>query len=167
MNRNTNAHSFSFSNTIQTDKTVVLYNSAMICFLDWLWSLGGESFRNRVIPPGTFIRQKIWRKAPRDFQVTQHADLPLVTTLLWHRGLYFMRRPAHSNNYVRQYDLKQSFITQQSLNTIFIKSFPQKRQKKVRYTVGVSKPSLRSVLKWHTGLFLVITLVILVCFVIL
>lgn len=108
----------------------MLYNSAMTCFLDWLWSLGGERFGNRVIPPGTFIRQRTWRKAPRDFQMTQHADLPLVTTLLWHRGLYFMRRPAHSNNYVRQYDLKQSFITQQSLNTIFIKSFPQKGQKK-------------------------------------
>lgn len=62
--------------------------------------------------------------------MTQQADLPLITAPLWHSVLYFTQSAPRSNDYVRRYDLKQSFITQQSLNTIFIKSFPQKKTEK-------------------------------------
>jgi len=62
-----------------TTTRVESLSNTVPCFeFDSLWSLGGERFGKEVIPPRTFIiRHRTWRKAPRDFQVTQHADLPL------------------------------------------------------------------------------------------
>lgn len=128
----------------------------------WAESIVGKGSFGRVHLSGVVKRKESTQGFPSDSTggppTCETGPSIHTETISW--DIYFMPHTATimSVKEKHKYVLRQSFITQQS---ILHPILPSKNTEKVRYTVGVSKPTL----KRHTRLILVTTLVVLACFV--